>query len=534
MNIEELRKKLAATREAIKALSGVADPTDEQAKDLTTLLDTAAKLELQVKAAEQIAKAADEDKAAQEKAIADAVKAAEAKKDQEFAAAGRRLPGGEGNGPFLAQFSDTWKYDGLDTAELSLLIDTLEAGKGKSARAVGARPEAFRALMLRMGELPEPKDHEERKGRAYVMEAFKNATKIDPTKQAIEQAIKAATDPMYTGSSGAGSDWVGAAYSQELWRMIRARVAVVERIPADVVPDGYSSKTWPIESADPTFYKVAEATSSDATLKVPAATVTASQLTTANKQITLAKMGARVLYTGEMVEDSLAPFVATLKSQLELGGAEILESLFIDGDVETSANKNINKIDGTPTSTDYYLMFDGFRKLALITNTANARSAGGSLVIEDYKETLKLMGTAGLAASDPSKVFFVVDGNVHFANMGLPEVKTKDVSSSPTVENGFLKAVYSIDIIPSWSMHRQSAKRMAKNDGTISATDSNNTLGAIVAVRSDQWKQAYKRRMTMETTRIANADTWEIVALMRLGLANRDNEASAVTYNVGV
>ena len=35
-------------------------------------------------------------------------------------------------------------------------------------------------------------------------------------------------------------------------------------------------------------------------------------------------------------------------------------------------------------------------------------------------------------------------------------------------------------------------------------------------------------------TRIANADSWEIVALARLGLAYRDNEASAITYNVGV
>ena len=61
-----------------------------------------------------------------------------------------------------------------------------------------------------------------------------------------------------------------------------------------------------------------------------------------------------------------------------------------------------------------------------------------------------------------------------------------------------------------------------------------NTTGAIVAVRFDQWKQAFKRRMTLETTRIANADSWEIVALVRWGMTNRDAEASAITYNVGV
>jgi hypothetical protein len=40
--------------------------------------------------------------------------------------------------------------------------------------------------------------------------------------------------------------------------------------------------------------------------------------------------------------------------------------------------------------------------------------------------------------------------------------------------------------------------------------------------------------MSMEVTRIANADSYEIVAIARLGLAYRDNEASAITYNVGV
>ena len=40
--------------------------------------------------------------------------------------------------------------------------------------------------------------------------------------------------------------------------------------------------------------------------------------------------------------------------------------------------------------------------------------------------------------------------------------------------------------------------------------------------------------MTMEVTRIANADAWEIVALARLGLGYRDEEASAILYNIGI
>jgi hypothetical protein len=84
-------------------------------------------------------------------------------------------------------------------------------------------------------------------------------------------------------------------------------------------------------------------------------------------------------------------------------------------------------------------------------------------------------------------------------------------------------------------MHRISAKRMANNAGKIDLdTDANNTLGAVLCVRWDQWKQAYKRRMTIEVTRRPESDSWDIVALCRLGLVNRDTEASAITYNVGV
>jgi hypothetical protein len=38
----------------------------------------------------------------------------------------------------------------------------------------------------------------------------------------------------------------------------------------------------------------------------------------------------------------------------------------------------------------------------------------------------------------------------------------------------------------------------------------------------------------METTRFANSDSNEIVAMMRVGLIQRDTEAAAITYNVGV
>lgn len=518
----DFEKKLVEIRAAMKSYQRD-NLTEQEVEELNKLGKEAEKYEALKMAADQTAKAEADREAAHKREVQEAVENAR----KEEAAKARRLQFGEA--PYVTSFADTNKYDNLDAAETALVIDVLNSNNKPVSGA------AFKALSLKIGELKDDNTDEGRKAVNYAKNAFKAHTRIDPTPQATSEAVKAATDPMYTGGSGVGSDWVGTAYSSEIWRVIRGSNVVVGKLPERVVPDGFSSLYIPLESTDPSWYKVAEATASDGTLKVPAATVTASQAATTNKQLTLSKMGARVLYTGEMVEDSLVAFVPQLRLQLQTSGAEILEHVLIDGDVETSGSKNINAIDTAVTSGAPYLMFDGFRKLALVTNTANSRSAGGSLSIEDFLATAKLLGTAGLAGADPSKVDFLVDFNTFYAAANLPEVKTRDVNTAATVENGFLKRAYGYNILPAYQMHRISAKRMANTAGKIDAdTDSNNTTGSILAVRWDQWVMAYKRRMTMETTRIANADSWEIVCLMRWGCAYRDTEASAITYNVGV
>jgi hypothetical protein len=119
--------------------------------------------------------------------------------------------------------------------------------------------------------------------------------------------------------------------------------------------------------------------------------------------------------------------------------------------------------------------------------------------------------------------------------MSLPEVKTRDVFSAATIENGFLKGAYGVPILPSWQFHRGATGLKANTAGKVDLdTQGNNTTGAILCVRPDQWKFGYKRRMTMELTRFASSDTYEIVALARFGLAYRDTEAAAISYNVGV
>ncbi len=477
------------------------------------------------------AKRQDEEKRATE--INEAVSAALKSQAKEFAKS-RRLPTGDGgqpqNGitpgqsPAQLHYADTAKYDGLGVEDLAFAAGVLDTAKRQNKSEFGVSQSMLKALAIKIAEDKGSLGDEARRDL--------KAAGLDPAD--VLHSAKA-NELDYSTQAGFGDEWVGVEYSRRIWPRIRAGSAIVARIPSVELPQGAESMVIPLESADPTWYKVAQTTGTNATTLRPDATVPSSKLATDQKTLSVAKMGARVLYTGELEEDSLIPWAAQLRQQLETSGAENLEATVIDGDTDASATTNINDIGGTPAATDLFLLFNGFRKSPLVTTTSNSRSASGSLADTDFLATIKLMGAAGLNALDKSKVSFIVDLNVGWKVLELASVKTKDVFTNATIENGVLMSIWGYPVFTSAFMHFQSAVRKANTAGKVDrTTTTNNTTGAILAVRFDQWLLGYKRRMTMKIQDIPDSDAFQIVATARVGLAQRDTEASAETYNVGV
>jgi hypothetical protein len=462
---------------------------------------------------------ADAAKAEQTKIDA-AVKEATEKLEKQIAE-GQRLPF-NGQAPYATKFADTNKYDNMDPGDNALFIEVLNAAKASGQSKGGASPAAVKALALKLEGAKED-----------VYKVAQNAMKADFASRGIK-----ANELNHSTQSGYGDEWVGVAYSTRLWEAIRQQTFVAQRLMANAieVPQGFESIVLPLEGADMTFYKVAQSTAVDSTMGIPVASVTASKTATGNKSLTLAKMGARGVWSGEMEEDSLIPFVANLRRQLELGAAEQLEHAVIDGDTETGATTNINDIGGTPAGTEVFMLVNGFRKSPLVTTTANSRS-GGALSVEDYLETVKLMGLAGKNAINKQGVSFITDLWTAWKSLELTEVKNRDTFVAPTLENGVLNSLWGYSVYASAFMHyaNQDATYGLKANSagkTDLDTVANNGTGSILAVRWDQWQFGIKRRMTIETQRIPQADATQIVALMRFGLTQRDTEASAITYNV--
>lgn len=479
------------------------------AKMVQEQLAAALKSEREAHAAEEAQKAEIEARA---KEIADAAIKAER---EEFAKANRLVTGM----PHVKKFGEIDRYDNLSLPEQATLVTMLgaikDAGRGPGAGAAALKALAVKAL--------EGKDE---LGAPSMRGALKAAGVAIKSDEVMQQDL-----------ASYGDEWVGVGYSTQLWESIRNATFVLPKLPQREVPQGQETVYEPLEGADPTWYKVAETTATDSTSGYPVASVTASKVGTSRVSPTLSKAGARTLWSGELDEDSLIPVVGDLQRQFAVSAQEMLEQVIIDGDNVTTAATNINDIaaTGAQTGTEIYLLFDGFRVSPLVTTSANSRSAAGGFVVSDFIETLRLMGGSGMNALDQSKVGFIIDPSTHWKALDLAEVKTRDVFAMPTIENGRLVGIYGYDVNVSTRMHASSTTRLANSAGKVDQdTVGNNLYGAILAVRYDQWKFYWKRRIKTTVEYVSGSDHFQITSLLRCSLAQRDTEASAVTYYVGV
>lgn len=443
------------------------------------------------------------------------------------------------NVPNVVKMSNLWKYDHMEVGDHALAVSLLNASAGHKNVNGGivqnASLDMVKSLAIKLAN-DDQKDVNGRPLHSRTKAAMAKSFAIGFSDKELHAAK--ADELNYSTQSGFGDEWIGVAYANELWPRIVQDTPVLNRIPTMEVPQGAESVVIPLDGAPPTFYKVAQATAQDSNPGPVTRTVTTSKQATARQTLSVETVGAATDWTGHMNEDAVVNFAAELRRNIQQEAAEVMEAIAIDGDTAAGATTNINDIGGTPAGNESFLVANGFRKLALVTNTANSRD-GGVLAIEDFLETIKLMGLAGRNAINKDRVSFISDLWTHWKTLELAEVKTRDVFVAPTVENGMLTNLYGYDYIASANMHRANQDATfglkANAAGKVDLdTAANNTTGALLAVRWDQWRWGFKRRITFEVERVPRADSFEITALMRVGMINRDTEASAISYNLTV
>jgi hypothetical protein len=341
---------------------------------------------------------------------------------------------------------------------------------------------------------------------------------------AYERAARA----MDTAESGFGSQLIGAQYVGELWTAARRESRVFNLINSFEMTD--PTAYLPVEVDFPEPIYVTENTANNSSEY-------GTQKTGSQRvQVDARKLLFHQMWSGEMEEDSIIPFIPFLRRQLGLAVAHYSDSLVLNGDTTNAATGNINLDDADPADTKFYLAFDGIRHA---DNTGNGTNAAGPVTLSALAALRGLMvdSTRFVDWGHPAMredLVYVSDVATADKIAMLDEHLTVDkYGAGATVLNGEVGRIVGHPHIPSMAVSRTEA------DGKLSTTSANNTKGQVVCFNRRGFVAGWRRRLQIETERLPARDQTRIVLSMRLGFgrfsptgAASGIEAASVLYNL--
>jgi hypothetical protein len=348
------------------------------------------------------------------------------------------------------------------------------------------------------------------------------------------EAYQRAMLAMDTAESGFGAQLIGAQYVGELWEAARRESRVFGLIESFEMTD--PTAYIPVEVDIPEMLFVSESTANNssnyATVK------TGSQ----RVQVDAKKFLIHQMWSGEMDEDSIIPFVPFLRRQAAASIAHYSDSLVLNGDTTNAATGNINLDDADPADTKHYLAFDGIRHAALVDNTNNDNDMGGVAptlaalhrLRGDMIDTTRFVDWGHPANADD--LVYVMDPETGDQVALIDEVLTVDkYGPQATVLTGEVLKIARHPAVVSMAMSK------TESDGKVSTTGSNNTLGQVVAFNRRGFKTGWRRRVQVETERLPATDQTRLVYSLRMGFgrftptgAASGIEAAATLRNISL
>lgn len=170
---------------------------------------------------------------------------------------------------------------------------------------------------------------------------------------------------------------------------------------------------------------------------------------------------------------SVVDLLSIIKKKLADSVANTMLSDFINGDIRTAANQNINRIDGTPAGTESYLGANGLRRTAFLNSKARDI---GALTFDDY---IALLGDLGNNAVSED-IIFIHSLIARNAALNITEFKQAYINGrSSTAMTGALPNFLGASVADTRWLPSANAT------GNVSVTASNNTKGSILAVHKN-------------------------------------------------
>ena len=304
---------------------------------------------------------------------------------------------------------------------------------------------------------------------------------------------------MDTETAGEGAEWVPTGLSAEVIDRVRLELKVGNlhtRLPMPTNP-----YQIPIVSSDPTAYLVAESTA-DVSNKI-----TASDKGTSDRILTAKKLGARVLFSEELSEDSIVPVLSELKNNIVVALKTGVEDCTINGD--TSGTHQDSDVTSAADARKAWL---GYRKMA-----QSAAKVDISTFNADVLRTIrKKMGVYGV---NPVNLAWVVGISGYIQMLGIkddqnnPMVTTIDkYGPNATILTGELAKFDGSPIIVSEKV-RETLNASGVYDGTTT------TKTEIILVYRPGFRFGDRRKVTIKTDEDIETDQTILVATLRMAFA---------------
>ena len=335
---------------------------------------------------------------------------------------------------------------------------------------------------------------------------------------------------MDTSESGYGAQLVGVAYNTSLWEQAVAETRVFGLIPS-------------FQMKAPTEYLPVAAGLPEVMLLSESTTYNASNYTTTKTgsnhvSVAVKKLGFHEMWSGEMEEDSIIPYVPFLRARAEAAIAFYNDSVVINGDTTNAATGNINSDDADPDDTKHYLAFDGLRHVGLVDNAANSANAAGAITLAMLAAAKGRMVdvTYKIDWGHPQKaddLVYVADPETCDKIAQLEDVVTWFQHQNQPLLNGQVAVALGHPVISSMAVPKTEA------DGKVSATPANNTKGQVVTFNRNGFVVGWWRGVKMEYERIPATDQSRMVYTWRLAFgrysptgAASGIECADVIYNI--
>lgn len=422
-----------------------------------------------------------------------------------------RFPDG-GSEPVISGKFARW---GLGPADIEFLYDLQAGSQGRSKRGGGTyqgpSEELTRAFKTHSDATYLSDEEIRHIDRQAIDDLFPRVPKNRTLDRQHAQQREAHYRAMDTAESGFGLQLIGAQYVGDLWEASRpeSRIDALINTFEMTAPVAY----LPVEVDIPKMRLMAEATTSTPTA------LTSTKTGSNRVQVNAVKFGLRQLWSGELEEDAIIPFVPFLRRQAALGLAHYSDSLVLNGDTTATGTGNINQDDEAPAADDFFLAFDGIRHAALVDNTANAKDVAGVVSVNLFRDLRGLMMDATNIHDwghpiNRDDLVFICDPETADRVELLDEVmEFKKMNNIAPILGGEAGRVLGHPVIGSMAMSKTEA------DGKVSFdTPANNVFGQIAGFNRRGIVTGWLRRVRVETDRDISTDQNEIVYTLRRGL----------------